>query len=84
MVFFENVTQVHGEIAKEAFNHVHPRTEGRVEMHVKALVLLKPRLHFWMLVRGIVVDDQMQLAKVATPLKPVGHNGTLRITTALF
>ena len=30
-------------------------------MHVKAFVLLKPRLHFWMLVRGVVVDDQMQL-----------------------
>ncbi|VVQ28128.1 hypothetical protein PS943_00721 [Pseudomonas fluorescens] len=30
-------------------------------MHVEAFVLLKPRLHFWMLVRGIVVDDQMQL-----------------------
>ena len=30
-------------------------------MHVEAFVLLKPRLHFRMLVRGIVVDDQMQL-----------------------
>lgn len=30
-------------------------------MHVAAFVLLKPRLHFRMLVRGIVVDDQMQL-----------------------
>lgn len=30
-------------------------------MHVEAFVLLKPRPHFWMLVRGVVVDDQMQL-----------------------
>ncbi len=30
-------------------------------MHVEAFVLLKPRLYFWMLVRGIVVGDQMQL-----------------------
>ena len=30
-------------------------------MHVEAFVLLKPCLHFWMLVRGVVVDDQMQL-----------------------
>ena len=30
-------------------------------MHVEAFVFLKPGLHFWMLVRGIVVDDQMQL-----------------------
>lgn len=30
-------------------------------MHVEAFVLLKPRPHFGMLVRGVVVDDQMQL-----------------------
>lgn len=30
-------------------------------MHVEAFVFLKPGLHFWMFVRGIVVDDQMQL-----------------------
>jgi len=30
-------------------------------MHVKAFVLLKPHLHFWMLLRGVVFDDQMQL-----------------------
>lgn len=26
-------------------------------MHVEAFVLLKPRLHFWMFVHGVVVDD---------------------------
>ncbi len=30
-------------------------------MHVEAFVLLKPGPHFGMFVRGIVVDDQMQL-----------------------
>lgn len=30
-------------------------------MHVKALVLLKPCLHFRVIMRGIVVHDQMQL-----------------------
>lgn len=30
-------------------------------MHVEAFVLLKPLLHSWMFVCGIVVDDQMQL-----------------------
>ena len=30
-------------------------------MHVEAFMLFQPRLHFWMLVRGVVVDDQMQL-----------------------
>lgn len=30
-------------------------------MHVEALVLFQPRLHFWVLVSGVVVDDQMQL-----------------------
>lgn len=39
------VTQVQRDIAKEAFNHVHPRTGGWGEMHVEAFVLLKPRPH---------------------------------------
>lgn len=30
-------------------------------MQVKALVPLEPRLHGWMLVRGVVVHDQVQL-----------------------
>lgn len=30
-------------------------------MHVEAFVLLNPRLHFGMFVRGVVVDDQMEL-----------------------
>ena len=30
-------------------------------MHVEALVLFQPRLHFRMFVSGVVVDDQMQL-----------------------
>ena len=30
-------------------------------MHVEAFMFFQPRLHFWMLVRGVVVDDQMQL-----------------------
>lgn len=34
---------------------------SRGEMHVKAFMVFQPSLHFWMLVRGVVVDDQMQL-----------------------
>jgi len=30
-------------------------------MHVEALVLLKPSLHFRVFVRGVIVHDQMQL-----------------------
>lgn len=30
-------------------------------MHVKAFVLLKPGLHCWVFVRGVVVHDQVQL-----------------------
>ncbi len=30
-------------------------------MHVDALVLLKPSLHFWGLGRGVIVHEQMQL-----------------------
>lgn len=30
-------------------------------MHVDAFMFFQPCLHFWMLVRGVVIDDQMQL-----------------------
>lgn len=30
-------------------------------MHVEAFMLFQPRLHFWMFVGGVVVDDQVQL-----------------------
>ena len=30
-------------------------------MHVEAFMFFQPSLHFWMLVGGVVVDDQMQL-----------------------
>ncbi len=30
-------------------------------MHMEALVLFEPGLHFRMFVRGVVVDDQVQL-----------------------
>ena len=56
-----SVTQVHLDVAREAFNHVHPRVGSRGEMHVEALMFFQPSLHFWMLVRGVVVDDRMQL-----------------------
>lgn len=30
-------------------------------MHVEAFMFFQPRFHFWMLVGGVVVDDQVQL-----------------------
>ena len=48
------------EIAEEPFDHVEPRTAGRGEVHVKARMACQPLLHLRMLVRGVVVGDQVQ------------------------
>jgi len=47
------------QIAKEALDHVQLRRRGRGEVHMKARVLGEPRLNIGMLVRGVVVADQM-------------------------
>src|SRR3954471_18666807 len=50
-----------GEIAEEALHHIEPRTTRRSEMHVDARMTCQPALHLGMLVRGIVVGDQVKL-----------------------
>ena len=50
-----------GNVAEPAFDNVQPRTAGRGKVHVESLVALQPVLDFGMLVRGIVIDDQMQI-----------------------
>ena len=49
-----------GDIAEEALDHVQPGCRGRREMHNKARVFVEPRLHGRMLVRGVVVGNQVQ------------------------
>ncbi len=49
------------QIAKEAFHHVEPGTARRREVEVKARMTAQPSLHLRMFVRGIVIDDQMQI-----------------------
>ena len=49
------------QITKETLNHVQPRCRGRREVHMKSPVLCQPGLHAGMLVRGIVVADEVQL-----------------------
>ena len=48
------------DVAKEPLDHVQPRGRGRREVHVKSRVFCQPRLHLGVLVRGVVVGDQMQ------------------------
>ena len=48
------------DVAEEALDHVQPRRRGRREVHVEARVLGQPLLHLGMLVRGVVVADQVQ------------------------
>jgi len=49
-----------GDVAKEAFDHVQPRGRSGGEVHDESRMLFQPRLHGRMLVRGVVVGDQMQ------------------------
>lgn len=51
---------IDGDVAKEALDHVQPPRRGGREMHVEPWMLGQPRLHCRMLVRGVVVSDQMQ------------------------
>ena len=49
-----------GDVAEEALDHVQPRRGGGREVHDEARMPGQPLLHVGMLVRGVVVDDQVQ------------------------
>ena len=51
-----------GEVAEEAFHHVQPGSAGGGEVQMEARMLGQPRFDLGMLVRGIVIQDQMQFA----------------------
>ena len=55
------ITYKNGDIPEEAFNSVHPRALGRVEVNVKSRMSLVPCLDRWMFVLGVIVHDQVQL-----------------------
>ena len=48
------------DVTEEALNHVQPGCRGRREMHMKPRMFLQPLLDVGMLVRCMVVADQMQ------------------------
>lgn len=50
------------QVAEESLDHVEPRSAGRREVHVEARMALEPGLDLRMLVGGVVVGDQMQVA----------------------
>src|SRR5205823_1527477 len=50
-----------GEISKKTFHHVEPGSAGRCEVHVEARMALEPALHSRVLVRRVVVSNEMQL-----------------------
>ncbi len=52
---------VAGNVTKPAFDDVQPRTAGRNKVNMETLVTLQPVLDFRMLVRCIVIDDQMEI-----------------------
>ena len=49
------------EVSKESLNHVEPGSTGRSEVNFEPRMALQPRLHSRVLVRRVVVHDQMQL-----------------------
>ena len=51
---------IDGDVAEESLHHVQPRCRGGREVHDEARMLGQPLLNRRMLVRGIVVGDQMQ------------------------
>ena len=59
---FEDATfePLPGQLGEETFNGIEPGGRGRSEVEVEARMPLEPGAHFWMLMRGVVVDDQMQ------------------------
>ena len=68
-----------GNIPEEPFDHVQPRRRGGREVHVEPRMLGQPCLHDWMLVRGVVVGDQVQrfvlgrlAIDLAQELQPLG------------
>ena len=47
------------QVTKEALDQIEPGGRGRREMHMEAGMLDQPGFHFGMLVRGVVVGNQM-------------------------
>ena len=48
---------------EEALDGVEPRGRGRREVEVKARMPRQPRPDFRVLVRGVVIDNEMQLSR---------------------
>ncbi len=49
------------DVAEPPLDNIQPRTAGRSEMHLKAWMAFEPRLDLGVLVRGVVVNEQMQV-----------------------
>src|SRR3954447_8974896 len=52
-----------GQLGEETFNGIEPGGRGRSEVEVEPRMPLEPGAHLWMLMRGVVVDDQMQFPR---------------------
>src|SRR3954469_9208779 len=50
-----------GNFTEESFDHVEPGGRSRREVHVEARVLLEPGPHLRVFVRGVVVENQMDV-----------------------
>src|SRR6516164_10970931 len=55
------LSDVVGQVAKEALHQVEPRRRARSKVHVEARVLGEPSLHFVMLMRRVIVGDQLDV-----------------------
>src|SRR5687768_8997511 len=53
-----------GENAEPRFDHVEPRCTSRCEMKVDCRMRLQPGQHFWCLMGGGVVQDNVQISSL--------------------
>ncbi|MCY1550256.1 hypothetical protein D9M68_864950 [compost metagenome] len=55
------LAQIESDVAEEALHQIQPGAGRWCEVQVETLVPFEPRLHGRMLVRGVVIHDQVQL-----------------------
>lgn len=53
---------LHRQVAKETLDHIQPGGAGRGEVQMKTRMFLQPGFDLGMFVRGLVIQDQMQVA----------------------
>lgn len=65
--------EIAGDFSEEAFDLIDPRRVRRREVHVEAGMLVQPVLHRWVLVRRVVVTDDVHVQVSGNGLVDLGQ-----------